>query len=126
LGGQEQDHVDDFRRPEIVGLNMADLKFPKNGGLLATLRRSKTDQTGKGRTVAVELSVRCLTLVHSRKWDKSCVAPKSFPCILSKPWSNYDDDPASYIPSWVLAITMPSQVILSSGRAGKDLLLKTF
>lgn len=37
-----------FRRSELVGLNVEDLDFQKEG-LIITLRRSKTDQTGKGR-----------------------------------------------------------------------------
>jgi site-specific recombinase XerD len=41
-----------FRRSEIVGLNVEDLKF-KDGTLRVTLRRSKTDQEGKGRTVVI-------------------------------------------------------------------------
>ncbi len=41
-----------FRRSEIVGLNSEDLDF-KDGTLRVTLRRSKTDQIGKGRTVLI-------------------------------------------------------------------------
>jgi integrase len=41
-----------FRRSEIVALNVEDLDFDKNG-LTITLLRSKTDQDGKGRTVAI-------------------------------------------------------------------------
>jgi site-specific recombinase XerD len=41
-----------FRRSEIVGLNAEDLKF-KDGTLRVTLRRSKTDQEGKGRTIVI-------------------------------------------------------------------------
>ena len=37
-----------FRRSELVGLNVEDLDFQKKG-LMITLRRSKTDQTGEGR-----------------------------------------------------------------------------
>ena len=37
-----------FRRSELVGLNVEDLA-PVREGLLVTLRRSKTDQEGKGR-----------------------------------------------------------------------------
>jgi len=36
-----------YRRSEIVGLNVEDLDFRANG-LIITLRRSKTDQEGKG------------------------------------------------------------------------------
>lgn len=41
-----------FRRSELVALEFEDLAF-KPEGLLVTLRRSKTDQEGQGRTVAV-------------------------------------------------------------------------
>jgi site-specific recombinase XerD len=41
-----------FRRSEIVSLNAEDLKF-KDGTLRVTLRRSKTDQEGKGRTIVI-------------------------------------------------------------------------
>jgi integrase len=42
-----------FRRSEIVGLNAEDLKFLKDETLRVTLRRSKTDQKGEGRTVVI-------------------------------------------------------------------------
>jgi site-specific recombinase XerD len=41
-----------FRRSELVALTVADLA-PTAGGLDVTIRRSKTDQTGAGRVVAV-------------------------------------------------------------------------
>ena len=41
-----------FRRSEIVALNVEDLADDK-GGLTVMLKRSKTDQEGKGRTVAI-------------------------------------------------------------------------
>src|SRR5579884_3002211 len=41
-----------FRRSEIVGLNVDDLDFGKDG-LVITVRRSKTDQEGKGQKVGV-------------------------------------------------------------------------
>ncbi len=41
-----------FRRSEIVGLNVEDLKVD-NGILRVTLRRSKTDQAGEGRTIVI-------------------------------------------------------------------------
>jgi integrase len=41
-----------FRRSELVALDVADLKF-QTEGLLITLRRSKTDQEGVGRPVAI-------------------------------------------------------------------------
>jgi site-specific recombinase XerD len=41
-----------FRRSELVALNVEDLDFDK-GGLTILLKRSKTDQEGKGRTVGI-------------------------------------------------------------------------
>ena len=41
-----------FRRAEIVGLDVADLTFTRDG-LTVTLRRSKTDQEGAGRKVGI-------------------------------------------------------------------------
>ena len=41
-----------FRRSEVVGLDIADLDFSRDG-LTVTLRRSKTDQDGQGRKVGV-------------------------------------------------------------------------
>jgi len=41
-----------FRRSEIVALNVSDLEFEKDL-LRVTLRRSKTDQEGEGRTIVI-------------------------------------------------------------------------
>ena len=41
-----------FRRAEIVGLDVSDLAFSRDG-LTVTLRRSKTDQEGQGRNVGI-------------------------------------------------------------------------
>jgi site-specific recombinase XerD len=41
-----------FRRSELVGLNVDDCAFSKDG-LIVTLRRSKTDQAGMGRKVGI-------------------------------------------------------------------------
>jgi site-specific recombinase XerD len=41
-----------FRRSELVGLDIADLEFGREG-LKATVRRSKTDQEGQGRRVGI-------------------------------------------------------------------------
>lgn len=41
-----------FRRSELVGLNVEELKFGRQG-LAVTLRRSKTDQEGQGRLVGI-------------------------------------------------------------------------
>jgi site-specific recombinase XerD len=41
-----------FRRSELVGLDVADLAFTRDG-LTVTLRRSKTDQEGAGRKVGI-------------------------------------------------------------------------
>jgi integrase len=40
------------RRSEIAALNVEDLRFERNG-LAVTIRRSKTDQTGEGRTIGL-------------------------------------------------------------------------
>jgi len=45
-----------FRRSELVGLAVSDLVFGPQG-LVVTLRRSKTDQEGAGRVVAIPHSV---------------------------------------------------------------------
>lgn len=41
-----------FRRSELTGLHVADLT-PVRQGLIITLRRSKTDQTGEGRKIGI-------------------------------------------------------------------------
>ena len=41
-----------FRRSELVGLDIADCAFGKDG-LTVTLRRSKTDQDGVGRKIGI-------------------------------------------------------------------------
>jgi hypothetical protein len=41
-----------FRRSELVGLDIEDCAFGKDG-LTVTLRRSKTDQTGEGRRIGI-------------------------------------------------------------------------
>lgn len=41
-----------FRRSELVGLNVADLEHVRQG-LIVTLKRSKTDQEGRGRRIGV-------------------------------------------------------------------------
>ena len=41
-----------FRRSELVGLNVEDCQFGKDG-LTVTLRRSKTDQDGAGRKIGI-------------------------------------------------------------------------
>ncbi|TBA91096.1 site-specific integrase [Rhizobium ruizarguesonis] len=43
-----------FRRSELVGLNVTDIAFVRRG-LVITLRRSKTDQTGIGREIGIPL-----------------------------------------------------------------------
>lgn len=41
-----------FRRSELVALNVEDIEFKRNG-LVVTIRRSKTDQEGAGRKIAI-------------------------------------------------------------------------
>jgi integrase len=49
-----------FRRSELVSLNVADARFSREG-LTLTLRRSKTDQEGQGRLVAIPHGARPAT-----------------------------------------------------------------
>lgn len=49
-----------FRRSELVALDVEDLEF-KREGLVITLRRSKTDQEGQGRKVAIPYGSNCDT-----------------------------------------------------------------
>lgn len=67
LGSSLRDHRDKamlllgfcagFRRSELVGLDVADVIF-RDEGIIVQVRRSKTDQEQRGRTVAVEYGVR--------------------------------------------------------------------
>lgn len=41
-----------FRRSELVGLDVADIE-PVSQGMIVTLRRSKTDQDGRGRKIGI-------------------------------------------------------------------------
>jgi site-specific recombinase XerD len=49
-----------FRRSELVALDVDNLEF-KREGLVITLRRSKTDQEGAGRKVAIPYGSNCNT-----------------------------------------------------------------
>ena len=46
-----------FRNSELVGLNIEDVEFTPEGAIL-TLRKSKTDQEGRGREVAIGYAKR--------------------------------------------------------------------
>jgi site-specific recombinase XerC len=60
-----------FRRSELVGLDWADIERVRQG-IVITLRRSKTDQSGEGRKIAVPFGRtrwRPVTaLKHWRDW----------------------------------------------------------
>ena len=58
-----------FRRSEVAALDVSDLRFEKRGAVV-TLRRSKTDQLGVGREVAIpELRTTALCPVYAlREW----------------------------------------------------------
>ena len=58
-----------FRRSEIAGLDLGDLTWVDEG-LVVTLRRSKTDQTGEGRKVAIPYGSDPLTcpVRATRRW----------------------------------------------------------
>jgi len=55
-----------FRRSELVGLNVTDLDF-LDRGLLVTLRRSKTDQEGRGRKIAIPFARGSVCAVQAVK-----------------------------------------------------------
>lgn len=61
-----------FRRSELVGLDVTDVAFVPDG-LLVTLRRSKTDQEGVGRTVGIPYGrTRACPVKALRAWmDKA-------------------------------------------------------
>jgi integrase len=46
-----------LRRSELVGLNIEDIEFVPEGAIL-TIRKSKTDQEGRGREVAIGYATR--------------------------------------------------------------------
>ena len=46
-----------LRRSELVGLNVEDIEFVPEGAIL-TIRKSKTDQEGRGREVAIGYATR--------------------------------------------------------------------
>ena len=57
-----------LRRSELVALELGDLEFLPQG-VLATVRRSKTDQEGAGRIVEIEtLSGDCCPVLALRRW----------------------------------------------------------
>jgi len=58
-----------FRRSEVAGLDVADVRFERRGAVV-TLRRSKTDQVGAGREVAIpQLRTEAICPVHAlRGW----------------------------------------------------------
>jgi site-specific recombinase XerD len=47
-----------FRRSELVALDVADLDFTSTRGLRVQIRKSKTDQEGQGRTIAISASYK--------------------------------------------------------------------
>ncbi len=54
-----------FRRSEVASLDVADVRFEKRGAVV-TLRRSKTDQVGAGREVAIpKLRTEAFCPVHA-------------------------------------------------------------
>ena len=57
-----------FRRSELVGLDVTDLQFTSQG-LVITLRRSKTDQEGEGRTIGIPHGTNSLCPVKAlQEW----------------------------------------------------------
>jgi integrase len=57
-----------FRRSELVGLNVADIENVRQG-IVVTLRRSKTDQTGSGRKIGIPFGrTRWCPVSHLTEW----------------------------------------------------------
>lgn len=57
-----------FRRSELVGLDVADIEHVRQG-LVVLLRRSKTDQEGRGRTIGVPFGrTRWCPVKHLTEW----------------------------------------------------------
>ena len=63
-----------FRRSELVGLDVADVQHVRQGVVL-NLRRSKTDQTGQGRKIAIPHGrTRWCPVKHLTDWvDHACI-----------------------------------------------------
>jgi integrase len=59
-----------FRRSELARLTVADIVFSERGAVV-TLRKSKTDQEGRGRTVAIR---RSKGAIHNQKRETCPVA----------------------------------------------------
>jgi site-specific recombinase XerD len=56
-----------FRRSELVALDVSDLNYCK-GGILVTIRRSKTDQEGKGATIPILAGATACPITALRAW----------------------------------------------------------
>lgn len=57
-----------FRRSELVGLDVADIEHVRQG-IILTLRRSKTDQTGAGRKIGIPFGrTRWCPVKHLNDW----------------------------------------------------------
>lgn len=57
-----------FRRSELVGLDVADIQHVRQG-IVVTLRRSKTDQTGAGRKIGIPFGrTRWCPVKHLSDW----------------------------------------------------------
>lgn len=57
-----------FRRSELVGLDVADIEHVRQG-IIITLRRSKTDQTGAGRKIGIPFGrTRWCPVKHLNDW----------------------------------------------------------
>lgn len=59
-----------FRRSELVALEVRDIE-QANGGALITIRKSKTDQTGKGQTIGIPEGYMIEPLKLVRRWLES-------------------------------------------------------
>lgn len=61
-----------LRRSEIIGLRLEDVKFiserNKPKGIIVTIRKSKTDQEGKGQDIAIPYGKNLRTIERLQKW----------------------------------------------------------
>lgn len=125
-----------FRRSEIVGLDVEDLRFSREG-IVINLRRSKTDQTGEGRKVPLPYgsnphtcAVRCLQewletakivegpifrSINRHGQIKGRLTDKSVAVIIKRTAEKADLDP-----SRLSGHSLRAGFVTSAKKAGKD------
>lgn len=83
-----------LRRSELVGLNVDELQFVKEG-LLAHLLRSKTDQQGEGRKIAIPYGCTSACAVKSVQHWLEAVAITTGPVFAASTKSGLSRHPGS-------------------------------